>query len=698
MTTPATAIADVDVSWTAGSGGVAPEGYFVARHKAAVANSPATVEPACAGGPTALVSGLSCTDTGVADGDYTYVVFAAFASWTARSSPSDPVHVTNVAGLAFTAAPHDVTVGATMTPAVTVALRNAAGEPITGAGVPVTLTIGTNPSGGVLGGDTTRGTDAGGQVSFGDLSIDRPGAGYTLVASSPGLAPAVSAEFAVVAAPLLGDAGKYSVLAGTAIVSTGLTSISGDIGVSPATAISGLGPDNVGGQIHAGDADAAQAQDAMSLASAELAALPFPAQNELVGDLGGRTLTAGVYHSTAALALTGILILDAQHNPGATFIFQADAAFNTAAAARIVLTNGAKASNIFWVVTGATGAGAASYLAGTILGRGAITLGAGTELIGRALSKGTVTLSSNSIRFTAGLPPTMTITGGAIALTKDSTPTISGTTSAPAASPVTVSVTGQTLSTVVAADGSWTVTTATLTAGVHNITAKVRAPSGDGATARQALTLEVNPPPVLLGTASSFSVLGTTGVVSTGVTHLSGDLGVSPSTSVTGFGPLQGGTLDGDIHAGDAAAASARAALVTALDDASTRTPHTEIAGDLGGRTFHVGVHHITAALALTGTVILDGEGDPNAVFIFQTDAAFNTAAGSTVLLAGGAQAANVFWIVNGAAGTGALSSLSGSILARGAITLGAGATVRGRALSLGTVTLASNRLSGVMP
>ena len=155
----------------------------------------------------------------------------------------------------------------------------------------------------------------------------------------------------------------------------------------------------------------------------------------------------------------------------------------------------------------------------------------------------------------------------------------------------------------------------------------------------QVLTVEVNPPPVDLGTASTYSVLGSTGVVNTGVTHLSGDLGVGPCPTVTGFGPSEGGTLSGTIHAGDATAATARADLVTALDAASSRAPHTNIVGDLGGRTFHAGVHHITAALALTGSVILDGEGDPDAVFIFQTDAAFNTAAGSHIILANDAQA-----------------------------------------------------------
>jgi Ice-binding-like len=696
--TPGTAVADVDLAWTAGAGGIAPAGYYVTRHVAAGANSPATVEPACASGPVTLLPGLNCVDADVPDGDYTYVITAVYASWTAPSSPSELVSVTNAAALAFTTEPTDVAADETMTPPVTVVLRSAGEEPIASAGVPVTLAVGANPSGGVLTGVRTMDSDADGEVSFPGLSIDQPGAGYTLVATSPGLTAATSLEFAVTAAPLLGVAGNYSVLAGTAVVSTGATTVSGDLGVSPGTAVTGLGPETVGGDIHAGDAAAAQAQEAMATAYAGLAELPVSAGGELVGDLNGRTITPGVYHSTAALALTGVLVLDAQNNPDAVFVFQTDAAFDTAAASSMVLTNGAKASNIYWVVAGAAGAGGASSFSGNILSQGAITLGLGTVLIGRALSRAAVTLAGNTIRFNAALPPMMTISAGATAVTKDVTPSIAGTSSAPASSPVSVIVAGQNLSTTVAPGGTWAVTAASLTAGVYDIIAKVRAPSGDGATASQVLTVEVSPPPVDLGAAATFSVLASTGVVSTGVTHLSGDLGVSPSPTVTGFGPSEGGSLDGNIHAADDTAAAARDDLVQALDDASSRTRHTEITGDLGGRTFHVGVHHITAALALTGSVTLDGEGNPNAVFIFQTDAAFNTTAGSSVVLVNGAQAANVFWVVTGAAGTGAASTLAGSILARGAITLGDSTSLEGQALSLGTITLASNTLTGITP
>jgi hypothetical protein len=194
-----------------------------------------------------------------------------------------------------------------------------------------------------------------------------------------------------------------------------------------------------------------------------------------------------------------------------------------------------------------------------------------------------------------------------------------------------------------------------------------------------------------LGSAGSYSVLAGVGVVNTGVSSLSGDLGVSPGSSIVGFPP---GTVGGTVHAGDAAAGQAHADLVAAYNDAAARTASSDFTGDLNGRTFHAGVYHTTAALALTGAVTLDAEGDPNAVFIFQVDAALNTAAGSVVNLVNGAQASHVYWQVAGAAGTGASATFAGTILAAGSITLGANTQLIGRALSSGTVTLAGNAIT----
>jgi cytochrome b561 len=486
----------------------------------------------------------------------------------------------------------------------------------------------------------------------------------------------------------LRSAASFSVLAGTDVVNTGgLTHLSGDLGVSPAGVITGFPPGIVAGDVHTNDAASSQALADVVLAYDDLDART--SDGVIVGDLGGQTFHAGVHHTSVALGLTGTVTLDAEGDPTAVFVFRTDAAFNTAAGAQVNLVNGAQAAHVFWQVQGAVGTGASTVLSGTILSAGAITLGEGTTLIGRALSMGTVTMANTTVRFTSALPPSITITGGSSAVTKDPTPTIAGTTTAPAGRSVTVTIGGQVLSATVQADGTWSVSAAELAAGTYPVLASVRDAAGNAGNATQTLVVEANPDPVQLGTAGSYSVLAATGVVNTGPTTVSGDLGVSPGTvsSISGFPP---GIVAGDVHINDAAAIQAQADLLVAYDEIDDRIPHTTIAGDLGGQIFHAGVHHTSAALGLTGTVTLDAEGDPTAVFVFQTDAAFNTAAGAQVNLVNGAQAANVFWQVQGAVGTGASTVMSGTILSAGAITLGQGTTLIGRALSKGTVTMAT--------
>jgi hypothetical protein len=197
--------------------------------------------------------------------------------------------------------------------------------------------------------------------------------------------------------------------------------------------------------------------------------------------------------------------------------------------------------------------------------------------------------------------------------------------------------------------------------------------------------------PVALGSAEAFSVLAGTGVTSTGSTVINGDLGVSPSNSIVGFPP---GVVGGTTHPGDPLAAQAQSDFGLAYADAAGRTPTGTFAGDQNGVTFDAGTYQTGAAFALTGSMTLDGQGDPNAVFIFQIGAALNTAASSSMNLINGAQSSNIFWQVNGAAGLGATSSFVGTILANGAITVGAGTSVAGRTLANGMVTLADNAVT----
>jgi Ice-binding-like len=198
--------------------------------------------------------------------------------------------------------------------------------------------------------------------------------------------------------------------------------------------------------------------------------------------------------------------------------------------------------------------------------------------------------------------------------------------------------------------------------------------------------------PVSLGTAGGFAVMAGSTVTSAGVSTLTGDLGVSPGTAATGFPP---GTVNGTIHAGDGPAAQAHADLATAYQDAVGLGPAAPITGDLGGITLTPGVYASDATITLAGTLTLDAQGDPNAVFILQAGSTLGTAAGSHVTLSAGAQACNVFWQVGSSATLGASSVLTGTILASTSISTGDGVTIAGRALARdGAVTMINDTVT----
>ena len=202
-------------------------------------------------------------------------------------------------------------------------------------------------------------------------------------------------------------------------------------------------------------------------------------------------------------------------------------------------------------------------------------------------------------------------------------------------------------------------------------------------------------PPVGLGTADSFAVLGGTTVTNTGPTVVSGDLGVSPGSAVTGFPP--GLVNNGAIHPADAVALQAQSALTTAYNDAAGRPCTSDISGtDLGTLVLTDGTYCFSSSAQLTGTLTLNGQDNPNAVFIFKVGSELTTAPASTVSLINGAQACNVYWQVGSSATLGTTTTFRGSILALTSIALQTGATiVEGRALARnGAVTLDTNTIT----
>lgn len=195
--------------------------------------------------------------------------------------------------------------------------------------------------------------------------------------------------------------------------------------------------------------------------------------------------------------------------------------------------------------------------------------------------------------------------------------------------------------------------------------------------------------PVGLGTTDSFAVLAGTTVTNTGPSVIHGDLGVDPGSAVTGFGP--GIVVGGTIHAADAVAGQAQSDLTVAYNDAAGRSTSVNVGADLVGQTLVPGVY-TGNTLGLSGTVTLDGQGDPDAVFIFQASSTLVTASASRVDLIGGARACNVYWQVGSSATLGTASDFVGTVLALTSITATTGATIQGRLLARnGAVTLDDN-------
>jgi hypothetical protein len=201
---------------------------------------------------------------------------------------------------------------------------------------------------------------------------------------------------------------------------------------------------------------------------------------------------------------------------------------------------------------------------------------------------------------------------------------------------------------------------------------------------------------ITLGTTvGTFGVLAGFEVTNSGGTVVSGtggNVGVSPSTTITG---LPSGSVSGTIYAGGPVAATAQSELTAAYNAASavafTHTP-TE---DVGGQTLLPGVYKSGSSLEITGVLRLDGGGDTNAQFIFQIPSSLTANSGSSVILQNGASAANVFWLVGSSATILGGVPFYGNIMAYASISFGTGASLQGRALAeTGTVTLLDNAIT----
>lgn len=207
-------------------------------------------------------------------------------------------------------------------------------------------------------------------------------------------------------ADLLGTAGSFAVLAGSTVTNTGPTVITGSVGVWAGSAITGFPPGIVtGGTMHVTDGVALQAQSDVTTAYNTLVGMALT-QTLTGSNLGGMTLTPGVYFFASSAFLTGTLTLDAQGNPNALFVFQIGSTLITASNATVANINGADGCNTYWQVGSSATLGTGTTFCGSIIAMASITLNTGAVITdGRALARtGAVTMDTSTV--TADCIPT----------------------------------------------------------------------------------------------------------------------------------------------------------------------------------------------------------------------------------------------------------------------------------------------------
>ncbi len=224
--------------------------------------------------------------------------------------------------------------------------------------------------------------------------------------------------------------------------------------------------------------------------------------------------------------------------------------------------------------------------------------------------------------------------------------------------------------------------------------------------------MAAGPTTVDLQTSASFAVLAATAVTNTPTSTITGDVGLSPAAG-SNYSGITTAQVSGAIYAVDgtgpagsvnnpALLTTAKNDLTTAYVDAAGRTPTTTFVtsdNQLGGQTLTAGTyrfgHASTANITAASPLVLDAQGDPTAVFIFQATSDLVTASSSAVQLINGAQACNVFWQIGSSATLGSSSTFKGTLMALTSTTVNSAATIEGRVMARNAaVTLNNNTIT----
>jgi len=429
----------------------------------------------------------------------------------------------------------------------------------------------------------------------------------------------------------LGTLSSFEAYTGAGAVTNSGT-FTGDVGTNLGV-ITGFEPPSFTGTIHTNNAITAQGRIDLLSVYIDLSNLfvTHPGTHAPAFG-GGEILTAGVYSIPGAGSIGGNLTLDGGGNSDAVFILQFKGAFTAGAGTKIILSNGTRAANVFWIAEGAIDIAANSVIKGTLFSHpGAISLAGNCTIEGRMIAlEGAITIGSGGVAIEPAGPITIPIN-------------CFGTCSP--------------------------------------------APSVD-----------------VLGSVSKFTLFTSAGAVAhTGTSGFVGDIGTHTG-AISGFGTS---THVGSFYNADSITAQAVLDLDNAYNQLmllpNTVPFHAPAFG--GGETLNAGVYSTPGAGSLAGTVTLDGQNNPNAVFVFKFAGAFTVAAQSKVILTNGTRSCNVFWIGGAGVATGAISMgaftfMKGTVLSHGgANTIGAGGNLQGRMLSTaGAIGIGSDVVAYIEP